>query len=72
VFLFKTGIAEGDSILIECGNHDMLIDAGDIGKGDDVEKYLKGKGVTSLDYVVATHPHSDHIGGMSVILNDFQ
>ena len=50
----------------------MLIDSGEIGKGDDVATYVKGEGITSLDYVVATHPHSDHIGGMSVILNDFQ
>jgi competence protein ComEC len=49
----------------------MLIDSSEIGKGDDVAAYVKGEGITSLDYVVATHPHSDHIGGMSVILNDF-
>ena len=49
----------------------MLIDSGEIGKGDDVAKYVKSEGITSLDYLVATHPHSDHIGGMSVILNDF-
>jgi beta-lactamase superfamily II metal-dependent hydrolase len=64
-------IGQGDSLLLTCGTHEMLIDAGDIGKGDDVEKYVKSKGVTSFDYVVATHPHSDHIGGMSVILKDF-
>ena len=49
----------------------MLIDAGEIGKGDTVAVDIKGESITSLDYVVATHPHSDHIGGMSVILNDF-
>ena len=35
----------------------MLIDSGEIGKGDDVATYIKGEGITSLDYVVATHPH---------------
>jgi beta-lactamase superfamily II metal-dependent hydrolase len=63
-------VEQGDSILLILGdNNSMLIDAGERDKGDDVVKYLKSEGITSLDYVVATHPHSDHIGGMSVILN---
>ena len=64
-------IGQGDSILLEHDEDTMLIDAGEIGKGDEVATYIKSEGVTSLDYVVATHPHSDHIGGMSVILNSF-
>ena len=64
-------VGQGDSILLEHGADSMLIDSGEIGKGDDVASYVKSEGITSLDYVVATHPHSDHIGGMSVILNDF-
>jgi competence protein ComEC len=64
-------VGQGDSILIDHGEDTMLIDSGEIGKGDEVASYIKGDGITSLDYVVATHPHSDHIGGMSVILNDF-
>ena len=64
-------VGQGDSILLEHGGDTMLIDSGEIGKGNDVATYVKGEGITSLDYVVATHPHSDHIGGMSVILNDF-
>ena len=64
-------VGQGDSILLEHGADSMLIDSGEIGKGDDVATYVKNEGIKSLDYVVATHPHSDHIGGMSVILNDF-
>ena len=64
-------VGQGDSILLEHGADSMLIDSGEIGKGDDVATYVKSEGIMSLDYVVATHPHSDHIGGMSVILNDF-
>ena len=64
-------VGQGDSILLERGDDTMLIDAGEIGKGDDVASYVKSEGITSLDYVVATHPHSDHIGGISVILIDF-
>jgi competence protein ComEC len=64
-------VGQGDSILLEHGNDTMLIDSGEIDKGDDVAIYIQNKGIKSLDYVVATHPHSDHIGGMSAILNDF-
>jgi len=64
-------VGQGDTILLEHGGDTMLIDSGEIGKGDDVATYVKNEGITSLDFVVATHPHSDHIGGMSVILNDF-
>lgn len=64
-------IGQGDSILVKHGDDTMLIDAGEMGKGDDVATFVKSEGIKSLDYVVATHPHSDHIGGMSVILNDF-
>jgi len=64
-------VGQGDAILLEYGDREMLVDAGDNGKGDDVANFVKGEGVTSLDYVVATHPHADHIGGMSVILDEF-
>jgi beta-lactamase superfamily II metal-dependent hydrolase len=64
-------VGQGDSILVKHGDDTMLIDAGEMGKGDDVATFVKSEGIKSLDYVVATHPHSDHIGGMSVILNDF-
>ena len=64
-------VGQGDSILLECGDNDMLIDAGERDKSDDVAQYLKGEGITSLDYVVATHPHADHIGGISDILKTF-
>lgn len=49
----------------------MLIDAGTSSAGDSVVSYLKAKGVTSLDVVVSTHPHEDHIGGMLDVLNNF-
>jgi beta-lactamase superfamily II metal-dependent hydrolase len=50
----------------------MLIDAGESDKGEVVSSYLHNQGISTLDYVVATHPHSDHIGGMVDILNSFQ
>ena len=65
-------VDQGDSILIEYGNKAMLVDAGESDKGEIVSDYLHDQGISTLDYVVATHPHSDHIGGMNDVLNNFQ
>ena len=53
-------VGQGDSILITQGKHAMLIDAGNNDKGTTVQLYLKKQGLTSLDYVIGTHP--DEIG----------
>ena len=49
----------------------MLIDCGESGDADSVISYLDNMGVTKIDYVVGTHPHSDHMGGMSKIVEHF-
>lgn len=64
-------VGQGDSILIESEGKYMLIDAGENDKGEIVEDYLKKEGIETLDYVVGTHPHSDHIGGLDVIIQNF-
>lgn len=65
-------VGQGDSILIESDNQYMLIDAGEKGKSNIVIDYLEDTGVKKLDYVIATHPHSDHIGGLSDVIDYFQ
>lgn len=64
-------VGQGDSTLITCGEHSMLIDAGDDSKGTAIQNYLKKQGVEKLDYLVLTHPDSDHIGGAPVIITKF-
>lgn len=49
----------------------MLIDAAESSFGKTLEAYIRDKGYTHIDYVIATHPHSDHIGGMAHILESF-
>ncbi len=60
----------GDSIYIKAGDFDMLIDAGQNSDGYYVSRFVSEHCVDScLDMVVATHAHSDHIGGMNSVLN---
>ncbi|MDP2312343.1 MAG: ComEC/Rec2 family competence protein [Pseudomonadota bacterium] len=63
-------VGQGDAILIRTpANKTILIDAGD---GDvNLPKLLTGLGVTSLDLVIGTHAHADHIGGMDEVLDAF-
>ncbi|MDP3563424.1 MAG: MBL fold metallo-hydrolase, partial [Methanoregula sp.] len=64
-------VGQGDSSLIIFGDKTILIDAGEIDMGDRVVDDLKALGVTRIDLLVATHPHSDHIGGMQKVLDHF-
>lgn len=63
-------IGQGDAILIQSPNgKTMLVDGGVKGQGTNVVSYLREQGVERLDYVVATHPDADHIGGLIAVLN---
>lgn len=61
-------VGQGDSVLIGQDNHYMLIDAGENDQGEVVLNYLKSQDVDNLEYVVGTHPHSDHIGGLDDVI----
>ena len=66
-------VGQGDSTLIEFPNGEIsLIDAGTRNNGEKVVKYLKEQGVKKIDYLIATHPHEDHIGGLPKIVKTFE
>lgn len=65
-------VGQGDSTLIICDGHAMLIDAGDYSKGTAIQNYLQKQKVKKLDYLILTHPDSDHIGGAPVIISKFE
>ncbi len=64
-------VGQGDATLIKCGESVMLIDAGENDKGTLVQNYIKKQGVKTLDYLILTHPDSDHIGGADVIITKY-
>lgn len=67
IHFINTG--NSDSILVIQGTKAALIDAGDNDDEQRVVSYLKKHGVTELEYVFATHPHADHIGGLDAVVD---
>ncbi|MED1600129.1 ComEC/Rec2 family competence protein [Alkalihalophilus marmarensis] len=65
-------VGQGDAILVKLPNGEhMLVDAGDNHYGETVVNYIQNQNIASLDYVVGTHPHADHIGGLDDVINRF-
>lgn len=62
-------VGQGDCSLIKWNGRAMLIDSGEKEEADTVLDYLKKQKVTRLDYIIVTHPHSDHMGSMSEIIS---
>lgn len=60
-------VGQGDSILIDTGEMAVMIDCGDVGSEKTILSYLEECGIRRLDYLIATHPHADHIGGMAEV-----
>lgn len=63
-------VGQGDSEFLELPNgQTMLIDAGNPENGSQIVTYIKDLGHNKIDYLIATHPHADHIGGMATVIN---
>ena len=66
-------VGQGDSIFIELPNNEtMLIDAAESYQSENIINYLKNLNYQKIDYVIGTHPHTDHIGGLRDIINTFE
>lgn len=64
-------VGQGDSIFIHTpDDNTILIDGGETTQGENVLNFLKKHGIEYLDVVVATHPHSDHIGGLVTVIEN--
>lgn len=62
-------VGQADSALIECDGETMMIDGGNVADSNVVAAYLKKEDVTELNYVVYSHAHEDHVGGLSGALS---
>lgn len=69
IYFFYVG--QADCILVRNNGKNMLIDAGDNEDGPLLVKYIKKLGINKIDYLIGTHVHEDHIGGMDNIIKEF-
>lgn len=64
-------VGQGDSELIQVNGKNLLIDAGPNESIDKLMSYLNKQNIKKIDYVIATHPDEDHIGGMSSVIKKY-
>ena len=64
-------VGQGDCALIETPSGNMLIDAGAPESKKDIVKYIDSLDISEFEYAIFTHPHSDHIGSATYLLNNY-
>ena len=69
--IYYLDVGQADSIFIQNDGQNMLIDAGNNDDGANIVQFLQGLGITKIDFLVGTHPHEDHIGGLDDVINNF-
>jgi len=70
--LHVLNVGKADSILVECKGKYLLVDGGTPDQAETVNRYLARRGVTALDYMINTHPDSDHVGGLSGVIEEYK
>lgn len=68
-------IGQGDSILIQAAaGENILVDGGDRADAvaEKIISYLKAQNVKKIDYLISTHPHADHIGSLTAVIDNFE
>lgn len=64
-------VGQGDCALIIAGDYTVLIDAGEASEKSTVITYLRSLDINHIDMVIASHPHSDHIGSLSAVIDEY-
>lgn len=64
-------VGQGSATLIQSGTQGILVDAGEAVYAGRVIGYLHECGIRSLAFVVASHPHADHIGALPDVMRAF-
>ncbi len=62
-------VGQADAALVRCGEQTMLIDGGNAEDSNLIAAYLEKQTVSHLDYIICSHAHEDHVGGLSGALS---
>ncbi len=65
-------VGQGDAILVQVNSKNLLIDSGPKSEKEKLTEYLDSLYIPQFDYIIATHPHEDHIGNMDYIINNYK
>lgn len=72
IYVHYIDVGQGDSILVQVNNKNLLIDSGPKSDKYKLLDYLDSLDIHKIDYVLATHPHEDHIGNMSSLIKKYE
>lgn len=65
-------VGQANCTVIIAGGTTAVIDAGDSGSAPAINSFLRSYGIGKIDYLIMTHPHTDHIGSMSQLIRDYK
>lgn len=65
-------VGQGDCILVQVNNKNLLIDSGPTSNRVNLLDYLEKLNIKKFDYIIATHPHEDHIGNMDTLIRRYK
>lgn len=71
IFVHVVDLGQGDCLVIETADGNVMIDAGVDSSEKDLRAYLRSRGLTHFDYLILSHPHDDHVGNADMVVREF-
>ncbi len=72
LYVHYIDVGQGDAELVCCDGEYMLIDGSEPSASDGLVSYIEDLGIEKLEYVICTHDHSDHCGGLDAVIESFE